>query len=155
YQPQTPTQAAPQSGPRSSRARGLHTRGGQNLRKHSTIAPMRWDAIIVGAGPAGATLAILLARSGWQTLLIDSGRFPRDKVCGECRSTAALPVLREIGLEQQVRDAAVRQQRLRITVPNRASLDFPLRNDGVEGVLGISRRFLDALLVQAASRSGV
>jgi geranylgeranyl reductase family protein len=41
-----------------------------------------FDAIIVGAGPAGSTTAYRLARAGARVLLLDKARFPRDKPCG-------------------------------------------------------------------------
>jgi len=41
-----------------------------------------YDAIVVGAGPAGSTAARHLARAGGRVLLVDQGRFPRDKPCG-------------------------------------------------------------------------
>jgi geranylgeranyl reductase family protein len=43
---------------------------------------MQYDAIVVGAGPAGSTLARHLARSGVRVLLLDRAVFPRDKPCG-------------------------------------------------------------------------
>ena len=43
---------------------------------------MRYDAIVVGAGPAGSTAARILAREGASVLLLDRARFPRDKPCG-------------------------------------------------------------------------
>jgi geranylgeranyl reductase family protein len=43
---------------------------------------MYYDAIVVGAGPAGSTLARHLARSGARVLLLDRAAFPRDKPCG-------------------------------------------------------------------------
>ncbi len=42
----------------------------------------RYDAIVLGAGPAGSTAARDLARSGARVLLLDRARFPRDKPCG-------------------------------------------------------------------------
>ena len=41
-----------------------------------------FDALIIGAGPAGSSAAILLARAGWSVALIEKQRFPRRKVCG-------------------------------------------------------------------------
>ena len=42
----------------------------------------RYDAIVLGAGPAGSTAARHLARSGARVLLLDKAKFPRDKPCG-------------------------------------------------------------------------
>ena len=38
-----------------------------------------YDIIIMGAGPAGSTAAILLARAGWSVALIEKQAFPRRK----------------------------------------------------------------------------
>lgn len=49
----------------------------------STIAGVeRYDAVVVGAGPAGSATALRLARAGAKVLLADRARFPRDKPCG-------------------------------------------------------------------------
>ncbi|GIX22255.1 MAG: geranylgeranyl bacteriochlorophyll reductase-like protein [Gammaproteobacteria bacterium] len=41
----------------------------------------RCDALIVGGGPAGSTLARALSRAGRDVVIIDRARFPRDKTC--------------------------------------------------------------------------
>jgi flavin-dependent dehydrogenase len=41
----------------------------------------RYDALIVGGGPSGSTCARILHNAGWNVLVIDLARFPRDKVC--------------------------------------------------------------------------
>jgi len=41
-----------------------------------------YDAIVVGAGPAGSTAAYRLADAGASVLLLDRATFPRDKPCG-------------------------------------------------------------------------
>ncbi len=41
-----------------------------------------FDALVVGAGPAGSSTALRLAQSGAKVLLVDRARFPRDKPCG-------------------------------------------------------------------------
>ena len=40
------------------------------------------DALIVGGGPAGSTCAWALRLAGWNVIVLDRARFPRDKVCG-------------------------------------------------------------------------
>jgi len=42
----------------------------------------KYDVIVVGAGPAGSTAAYFLGLHGVRALMIDKGRFPRDKPCG-------------------------------------------------------------------------
>lgn len=43
---------------------------------------MTFDVTIVGAGPAGSTTAKILAEKGWNILILEKERFPRDKPCG-------------------------------------------------------------------------
>jgi len=42
----------------------------------------RYDALVVGGGPAGSTCARALRLAGWKVCVLDRARFPRDKVCG-------------------------------------------------------------------------
>jgi len=57
-----------------------------------------YDAIIVGAGPAGATTALYAYRSGLKVLLLDRKRFPREKTCGDGISWKCFPYLHDLGL---------------------------------------------------------
>src|SRR5258707_5902616 len=59
---------------------------------------MRYDAIVIGAGPAGSTVALLLARAGWSTAIVEKSEFPRRKVCGEFISATSMPLLHELGV---------------------------------------------------------
>jgi len=43
---------------------------------------MKYDVVIVGAGPAGSTAAKFLSEKGIRVLLVDKSKFPRDKACG-------------------------------------------------------------------------
>jgi geranylgeranyl reductase family protein len=40
------------------------------------------DAVVVGGGPAGSSCARALRLAGWNVVVLDRARFPRDKVCG-------------------------------------------------------------------------
>jgi len=57
---------------------------------------------VVGDGPAGTTLATLLARDGIRVGLFSRGR-PQGLVVGESLLPAAIPILRELGIEDEVR----------------------------------------------------
>jgi len=52
-----------------------------------------YDLIVIGGGPAGSAAAITAARSGAHVLLLERGRFPRHKVCGEFVSAESLELL--------------------------------------------------------------
>jgi flavin-dependent dehydrogenase len=58
----------------------------------------RWDAIVLGAGPAGALAARQLALAKLRVLLVEKAKLPRFKVCGGCLGAAALEVLDRVGL---------------------------------------------------------
>lgn len=59
---------------------------------------MRFDAVVIGAGPGGATAARLLAAGGWRVALVEKETFPRHKVCGEFLSTPSHTVLDACGV---------------------------------------------------------
>jgi flavin-dependent dehydrogenase len=63
---------------------------------------------IIGSGPAGATLASLLALKGVEVTIFDDGRRP-DLIVGESLIPAIVPVLRRLGLEE--RAAAICQHK--------------------------------------------
>ena len=56
------------------------------------------DALVIGAGPAGAAAASRLARAGARTVLIDRDAFPRPKLCGGCLARAGRESLERMGL---------------------------------------------------------
>jgi menaquinone-9 beta-reductase len=54
---------------------------------------MRCDVLVVGGGPAGSTCARALQRAGWNVVVADRARFPRDKVCAGWLTPAVFPLL--------------------------------------------------------------
>jgi menaquinone-9 beta-reductase len=57
------------------------------------------DVIVVGAGPVGAVLAMLLGNAGVRTLVLEKGSFPRDKPCGEGLMPGGVAVLEGLGID--------------------------------------------------------
>jgi flavin-dependent dehydrogenase len=108
------------------------------------------DVAIVGAGPAGSTLAALLAARGVDVVLADRDAFPRDKLCGEFLSYDALPIAERLGVLAEIDTRnAPRIEHCRLVGRSRTyefSLPHPAR--------GVSRLLLDELLLRAAQRAG-
>ncbi|HET7205671.1 MAG TPA: NAD(P)/FAD-dependent oxidoreductase [Terriglobales bacterium] len=52
-----------------------------------------YDLAVIGGGPAGASASITAARYGAKVLLLERGRYPRHKVCGEFISGEAIGLL--------------------------------------------------------------
>jgi flavin-dependent dehydrogenase len=112
--------------------------------------------VVVGGGPAGASLAIRLARAGTEVCVVDRARFPRDKPCGEFLSPGATPILEELGVRGAVEAAGARRlERVRIVAHGAAvELDFPDDEGAAPWGYSLSRRALDAILLDAARAAG-
>src|SRR5689334_18502433 len=59
---------------------------------------MDCDVAIAGGGPAGLAFAILAARRGYSTIVLERGAFPRDKACGEGLMPRGVEQLRALGV---------------------------------------------------------
>src|SRR6266478_2867550 len=112
---------------------------------------------IVGAGPSGAALAILLARQGARVTLFDDGRRP-ELLVGESLVPAVVPILQRLGLEEETASfSRVKPGVSFIWSPNdRFSFSFARFAPGVYPyAYNIPRpRFDDAVLARAVA-SGV
>ena len=108
------------------------------------------SVVIVGAGPAGAALALTLARKSIPVLLVERSKFPRRKVCGEYLGAGAARELDALGLGEAVREEAypIGGVRLLVAGVDELELGFP------QAALAISRERLDALILDAAVGAG-
>src|SRR6266700_2524417 len=111
-----------------------------------------YDLIVVGAGPAGSAAAITAARNGAAVLLLERGRFPRHKVCGEFVSAESLDLLRDLLApdQRQLISNAPRIARGRIFADG-AVLDAEI----IPPAASIPRFDLDAVLWDSCRQSGV
>jgi flavin-dependent dehydrogenase len=109
-----------------------------------------WDVAVVGAGPAGAMVALELGRRGCAVLLLERQLFPRWKVCGACLNGAAQGALAHAGLGGLVTRAGAPQlTELRMTGWGRTA------SVALHSSVALSRETLDYALVRAAVEEGV
>ena len=82
-------ETAPQLAPRTAPADGCDT-----------------DVLVIGGGPAGTTVATLLARKGWKVTLLEKATHPRFHI-GESLLPMNMPILERLGVLEQVRAIGV------------------------------------------------
>ena len=114
-------------------------------------ADVLWNTVVVGGGPAGAAVAIRLAREGQRVLLVDRQSMPRSKVCGCCLSSTALAELCALGFSPQENGRIAGElplTRVRV-VADAHEVTLPMPWSGT-----LSREALDTQLVQIARASG-
>ncbi len=118
-------------------------------------APRPFDVAIAGAGLAGGLLALLLARRGMRVAVVDPGRFPRDKVCGEFLSPECWGVFERAGLAAEVEGSGYHPIRLvRISTPRGREVVAEVAGpDGRPGI-ALSRRTLDDRILALAEGAG-
>ncbi len=107
------------------------------------------EALVVGGGPAGAAVGILLARRGREVILVEKSAAMHDKVCGEFLSGEAVRYLAQLGLDLPALGTApvngVRLAQRRCIAE--CGLPFP--------AMSLTRRKLDEALLSVAKREGV
>ena len=119
-------------------------------------ARLEIETLVVGAGPAGALAATLLARAGREVVLADQRLPGAGKVCGEYVGSEGAAVLQRHDLLEGLGSAgAATILSTRIHQAGGGWLASPLAPAaaGAAGV-GVSRRLLDGSLREAARRAG-
>lgn len=116
-----------------------------------------YDAIVIGAGPAGSSAAILLARAGRSVALIEAQPFPRRKVCGECIAASNLPLLEALGVDDTLRQRAgpeLRRVALWCGGENITAALPAAAAGGPPWGRAVGREHLDLLLLERARSAG-
>ena len=111
-----------------------------------------YDLIVIGGGPAGSAAAITAARRGASVLLLERGKFPRHKVCGEFVSAESLALLKTLLVAEHTEllqnSVTISQARLFLEGQVASSTVDP-------PAASIARFDLDQALWESAERCGV
>src|SRR5712691_891985 len=113
---------------------------------------VKHDVAVVGAGPAGAWTAYLLAKRGARVLIVDPSH-PREKSCGGGVTGRALSLVAD-GIGGRLPAVDVRSARF---VDSTTGASAAVRLDGARSshaIVVASRSAFDLLLLEAACRAG-
>lgn len=118
--------------------------------------------VVVGAGPAGSSVAWRLARAGCEVTLLERAHFPREKPCAEYVSPGAIRLLEEMGaLGALERAGAVRLDGMMVRAPGGERIvgDFAATcghadDPAAGGGLAVRRTILDTILASLARQAG-
>ncbi len=114
---------------------------------------------IIGAGPAGATTALTLAKLGIPCTLFDKAIFPRDKICGDAISGKVLEVIRKINpewiTELYAQPYTLSTWGISFIAPNKQRVDLPFQKEiNIQKPVGfvIRRKDFDNFLVEKVKK---
>jgi 2-polyprenyl-6-methoxyphenol hydroxylase-like FAD-dependent oxidoreductase len=115
----------------------------------------RHDVVIVGARAAGAPTALLLARLGYDVVLLDRAVFPADTLSTHQIARTGVVQLQRWGLLSSVLDSgapAIRQ--VTFTAGGHSTIRTIKDKAGVDLLVAPRRYILDTLIAEAAARAG-
>lgn len=115
------------------------------------MSDKEFDVLILGAGPAGAACAMVLAQTGLSVAILDKAAFPRDKTCGDALSIDVINQLSTLSPVLAASFAEFTQKTsangIRVFSPDRSYIDISIDIEGKCGHI-CKRLDFDNLLVQ-------
>lgn len=128
------------------------------MKNQSKIGNRKSKIAIVGAGPAGSSLAIRFAKQNFKVTLVEREKFPRHKLCGEFISPECLEHFQDLEVldEMMVRGGDRISQTVFYAENGKSvSIKSEWFNGNPKGALGLSRAEMDFRLMEKAKELGV
>ncbi len=115
----------------------------------------KYDIVVIGAGPAGSTAAILAKKKGFKVALLDRAVFPRDKICGDQIIINSLASLEVAGVDftELIKQSVVTDD-LEFYSNETNAVTFDLRESPVK-IFSCKRLTFDSFLFTTAQNLGV
>lgn len=113
-----------------------------------------YEAIVVGAGPAGSSAAAVLGQAGKRVLMLDKSGFPRDKTCGDGVTFKCLEPLHRLGVLGEFLDhVSFATRGYSLFFSDHTELTVRRTYEGEGSIVYVLPRYVfDHILLQAARR---
>ena len=117
-----------------------------------------YDVIIIGGGPTGSTMATMLARAGYQALVLEKAKFPREHI-GESMLPFCYDLFEELGVLEDVKANFTRKPGVTFANIDGSRSSHWCFNQVIDGPQSLSfharRSEFDDLLLQHSRKQGV
>lgn len=107
-----------------------------------------YDAVVVGAGPAGAVCSLVLARNGVNVCLLEKNRIPHDRACGDALMPDSIALLKNIEIWDEVEPLMHKTRGVRVYAPS------GLPTDIAGNIYTCKRKVFDECLVKQSIFNG-
>jgi geranylgeranyl reductase family protein len=113
------------------------------------------DVIVVGAGPGGSAAGHYLAQEGFDVIVLEKARFPRDKVCGDGLTPRAVREIGLMGIPTPPEDGWARNRGIRM-IGGGHRIEFPWPETETFPSYGLTfrRTQFDEVLARRAATAG-
>lgn len=113
-----------------------------------------YDVVVVGGGPGGSSAAYFLARAGAKVIQLEKKQFPRAKTCGDGLTPRSVAVMREMGLDNELKTYHKTGGIRIIATRKELELPFPKASTAPDYALVRPRKDFDATLAARAQEAG-
>jgi menaquinone-9 beta-reductase len=114
-----------------------------------------YDVVVVGAGPSGSACAYWLAEAGYDVVLIEKKKFPREKTCGDGLTPRSVKQLEDMGLAGVLAEHHRFEGLRSLAFGKTLELKWPEHPDFPNYGYVVTRHDLDFAVAERAEKAGV